>query len=293
MPAKPTGKGDYHPMISVHHVEKATIRSHYQLGTLFYRLLWGPHIHHGLWATAESQESPLLAQCQLTDTLADMANIDAADQVIDIGCGMGGSAVRLARLRGCRVTGVTLSPVQRYWATISSRLSGVGANTEFIAHDAETIELAPVAFDVMWCIECTEHLFDKPAFFKRAANWLRPGGRMAICVWFEGQDGSRPGHRELVEEVCTRFVCPSLGTRDDYARWIQDAGLRVTHNVDWTRRCEKTWEICKQRVERMHIRKIAQMLDKDQVAFIDGFDTLLNAYRTGAMCYGAMVAQKD
>ena len=33
---------------------KASIRSHYDLGTLFYRLLWGPHIHHGLWSAEDA-----------------------------------------------------------------------------------------------------------------------------------------------------------------------------------------------------------------------------------------------
>jgi tocopherol O-methyltransferase len=279
-------------MISVEGVKKATIRSHYQLGTLFYRLLWGPHIHHGLWDDQTFREPAFQAQCQLTDTLADMAGITSQDRVIDVGCGMGGSSIRLAKLRGCQVTGVTLSPVQKHWATVSSKLKGVGRQTNFIAMDAEKLSIPPGDYSVMWSVECTEHLFDKPAFFANAAKWLRPGGRMAICVWFEGDDTSRPGHRELVEEVCTRFVCPSLGTRADYAKWITDAGLQVTHNVDWTDRSAHTWEICKQRVERFHIRKVAQVLDKDQVVFIDGFDTLLRAYQTGAMCYGAIVAQK-
>jgi tocopherol O-methyltransferase len=279
-------------MISVHNVQKKSIRSHYQLGTLFYRLLWGPHIHHGLWDSEGSEESPYLAQCKLTDALAGMANIGRGEKVVDIGCGMGGSSIRLAKLRDCDVTGVTLSPVQKYWATMSSKLQSVGHQTRFLTVDAEAVRFLDGEFDVMWSIECTEHLFDKPAFFKRAAQWLRPGGRMAICVWFEGDDTSRPGHRELVEEVCTRFVCPSLGTRDDYVNWITEAGLTVTHNVDWTDRSAKTWEICKQRVDRFHIRKIADVLDKDQVMFIDGFDTLLKAYRTGAMVYGAIVAEK-
>ncbi len=121
---------------------------------------------------------------------------------------------------------------------------------------------------------------------------VETGGRVAICVWFEGDDTTQPGHRELVEEVCWRFVCPSLATRQDYANWLTDAGLVVKQNVDWTDRTAKTWEICKQRVERWHIRRIASVLDKDQVSFIDGFETLLKAYRTGAMVYGAIVAEK-
>lgn len=276
-------------MIAVEGVRKQTIRNHYQLGTLFYRLLWGPHIHHGLWTGNESASQ---AQEQLTDTLADMAQIGSGQRIVDVGCGMGGSSIRLAKLRNCTVTGVTLSPVQRHWAATSALLQGAAKQTEFLAADAETVQFDDESFDVLWSVECTEHLFDKPEFFRRAARWIRPGGRLAIAVWFEGEDPTPPGHRELVEEVCTRFVCPSLATRVDYAQWIEASGLRVTESVDWTERATKTWEICKRRVERYGIRYVARVLDKDQVAFIDGFDALLKAYRTGAMQYGAIIAEK-
>jgi tocopherol O-methyltransferase len=275
-------------MIAVDSVEKATIRQHYQLGTLFYRLLWGPHIHHGLWS---GDESPSVAQCQLTDTLADLAEIQSGDRLVDIGCGMGGSAIRLATQRDCHVTGVTISPLQRRWAAVAANWNRAHRKTHFITADAEGVHFEPGSFDVVWSVECTEHLFDKPAFLRRAARWLRPGGRLAICVWFEGQDTTQPGHRELVEQVCRRFVCPSLATSRDYAGWIRDAGLELRHEVDWTRRAEKTWEICKRRVSRSGVRHLAAMLDRDQVAFLDGFDTLLEAYRSGAMQYGAIVAQ--
>lgn len=276
-------------MIAVDGVQKSSIRSHYQLGTLFYRVLWGPHIHHGLW---NGDESASVAQCQLTDTLADLAQISTGDKMVDIGCGMGGSSIRLAKLRGVNATGVTLSPVQARWASMSSRLNRVGSQTRFIAHDAETVEFDAASFDIVWSVECTEHLFDKPEFFRRAAQWLRPGGRMAICVWFEGEDISRSDHRQQCEEVCERFVCPSLATRDDYAGWMTDQGLQIRHNVDWTDRVTKTWEICKQRVQRTGVRHLAKILDREQVDFIDGFDALLNAYRSGAMQYGAIVAEK-
>ncbi len=276
-------------MISIAGVRKESIRSHYQLGTLFYRLLWGPHIHHGLW---DGDESAYLAQCNLTDTLADLAAIKASDKVVDIGCGMGGSSIRLAKLRGCDVTGVTLSTVQRRWATVSSKMNRVGKQTRFLAEDAEKIVFEPASFDVMWSVECTEHLFDKREFFRRAFDWLRPGGRMAICVWFEGEDTTTSDHRRQCEEVCERFVCPSLATRADYAGWMTEQGMRIIHNEDWTDRVTRTWEICKRRVERTGVRHLAKILDREQVDFIDGFDALLNAYRSGAMQYGAIVAEK-
>ena len=149
----------------------------------------------------------------------------------------------------------------------------------------------------MWSVECTEHLSDKAEFFRRAIHWLRPGGRMAICVWFEGEDTTRDNHRRQCEEVCERFVCPSLATRADYAGWMPVNGMRSFHNIDWTTRVTRTWEICKRRVQRTGVqqtgvRHLAKLLDREQVDFIDGFDALLNAYRSGAMQYGAIVAEK-
>ena len=41
-------------MISSDLVDKPAIRGHYDLATPFYRLLWGPHIHHGLWSAEDA-----------------------------------------------------------------------------------------------------------------------------------------------------------------------------------------------------------------------------------------------
>lgn len=276
-------------MISVSDVRESSIRGHYQLGTLFYWLLWGSHIHHGLW---QADESVCQAQRQLIDELAKMAGIQPSQRIVDVGCGIGGSSIRLARHFGCQVTGVTLSPVQRRWAATTARLLRVSKQTRFIAADAEQVSFKPDSFDCLWSIECTEHLHDKQAFFRRAVRWLAPGGRVALAVWFEGQDTTRSDHRRQCEEVCRRFLCPSLGTRDDYVGWLQELGLTIEHNVNWTPQVERTWEICKRRVKRTGIRHIAKWVDREQVDFIDGFDALLHAYRSGAMQYGAIVARK-
>jgi len=259
--------------------------------------VWGPHIHNGLWPVDDVARplpttKPRMAQEPLTDTLAKLAGISRHDRVLDVGCGMGGSSIRLARQLGCHVTGITLSGVQRRWAAAATRFQGVGDRATFSRTDAETAEFSPAAFDVVWSIECTEHLFDKAAFFRRAAAWLKPGGRMAICAWLAAEDADRPGQREQVEAVCDAFLCPSLGSFSDYRRWMTDAGLEVTHTDDWTRRVERTWELCDARVRRLGLGGLARVIDRRQAAFLDHFTTLLNAYRSDAMQYGCIVARR-
>jgi tocopherol O-methyltransferase len=276
-------------VISCPNVTKNVIRSHYDLSTLFYRLLWGTHIHHGLW---DNDETPRVAQLRLTETLAELAQIQPGQQVYDIGCGMGGSSIHLARQYQCDVTGVTISPVQRRWAQLSSRFSGVGKRTRFHCDDAETIEFPTASADLVWSIECTEHLFDKPRFFERISSWLKPGGRVAICAWLEGAQAESDAERQAVYDVCEGFFCPSLGSMEDYRHWMTSAGLVVESEHDWTQRVLKTWEICERRVRRSGVRWLARLIDRNSVLFLDRFETILNAYRTGAMDYGCLIAFK-
>jgi tocopherol O-methyltransferase len=275
-------------MIVCPSVRKQDIRSHYNLTTLFYRLLWGRHIHHGLWS---GDESATVAQQQLTETLASEAKIQRGDRVLDVGCGMGSSSIHLASQLGCAVTGVTISPVQRQWAQCAARWHHVAGRASFLCADAEQVAFDPQAFDVVWSIECTEHLFDKQRFFQRAAQWLRPGGRVAICAWLAGSSCD-PDMMSRVHRVCEGFFCPSLGTAEDYTTWMQNAGLTSVRFHDWTSAVTRTWEICQERVRRSGVRWLARAVDANSVLFLDRFDAILQAYRTGAMQYGCFIAER-
>lgn len=277
-------------MIECPNIEKRVIRNHYDISTLFYRLLWGPHIHHGYW---EGNESPDSAQIALTEKLANLADIREGSIVYDIGCGMGGSSIWLARNRHCRVTGVTLSPVQQQWATMACFGRPFRSKPVFRCEDAETTFFAPQSADYVWSIECTEHLFDKPNFFQKSANWLKPGGRFALCAWLAGNAPLNPSQEEQVQRVCEGMFCPSLGTQHDYINWFERAGMRIIDTGLWMRNVEQTWEICKRRVERTGVRYLAKVLGKNHTLFLNHFDAILEAYRSGAMEYGYFVAEKN
>jgi tocopherol O-methyltransferase len=276
-------------VIECPNIKKSVIRNHYDISTLFYRLLWGPHIHHGYWL---ANETPDAAQIQLTSTLAGLAQIERKSVVYDIGCGMGGSSLWLAKQLDCTVTGVTLSPVQRVWAATSSRLKRVHPRPTFKCHDAETIEFPTESANVVWSIECTEHLFDKPAFFRKAASWIKPGGCFALCAWLSSEPPVSEAFAAQARRVCEGMFCPSLGSQSDYVSWFENAGLEVVKTDIWTDKVKKTWEICRKRVERTGVRYLAKVLGSNHVLFLDHFDAILHAYDSGAMEYGIFIARK-
>jgi tocopherol O-methyltransferase len=269
-------------------VTKKAIRLHYDLATPFYRLLWGRHIHHGLWNADESLRT---AQRRLIERLIAEAGIERAKDVLDVGCGMGGASIYLARHLDCQVTGLTLSPVQRTWATVAAWQARVGRRLRFLCQDAETVDFPPGSFDVLWSVECTEHLFDKAEFFRRAAAWLRPDGRVAVCAWLAREHPHDAEAVRQVKMVCDAFLCPSLGTATEYTDWFQTAGLAKVRFTDLTSQVLRTWEICGRRVRRSGTHLLARVAGRSMASFVDHFDTILEAYRSGAMQYGCFVAR--
>jgi tocopherol O-methyltransferase len=175
---------------------------------------------------------------------------------------------------------------------MGARMRRVRPAPTFIRTDAESFTLPPSSLDVVWSIECTEHLFDKPAFFRKAASWLKPGGRFAICAWLTGESPLTELQTEQARNVCKGMFCPSLGAQSDYARWFEEAGMTMVDTGLWTRNVEKTWEICLDRVQRSGVRHLAKRLGSNHLLFLDHFQAILDAYRSGAMEYGYFVAEK-
>jgi tocopherol O-methyltransferase len=270
-------------------VTRDRIQFHYDLLTPFYRVLWGPHIHHGLWPTGVETGPLREAQLRLIDRLVAAARLSVGDKVLDVGCGMGGTSIVLAQRLRCQVMGLTLSPLQRTWAGLSAHWHGVAERTRFRRANAEAVKLAPGSFDVVWNVECSEHLFDKPGYFRRATEWLRPGGRVAVCAWLAGE-GAEVSARVL--EVCEGCLCPSLGTAADYQGWMDKAGLTPCVFEDLTTQVAPTWEIGLRYLQQSGLLRLRWLFDRATVRFADTFAALAEAYRTGAMRYGLFVAEK-
>jgi tocopherol O-methyltransferase len=266
-------------------VLKESIRDHYDQLSFFYRLFWGDHIHHGYW---EADEAPAAAQEKLIERLARKAGVPRGARVLDVGCGLGGSSRWLARHLDCSVLGVTLSSVQAGAAAQRARDEGLGERTEFRVLDANRLDLPSDSFDVVWVIECSEHLEDKPAFFRDCARVLRPGGRLALCAWLAGD----PAGAAEVAEVCRGMLCPSLGTRDEHVRWLHDAGFTDVDAEDVTRRVEKTWALCEAILEGPEIKPLLSAVDGPTREFLDTFGTMRRAYASGAMSYGMITGKK-
>ena len=266
------------------------VQRHYDSLSLLYRLFWGEHLHHGYWA--EPNQSPRSAQEQLVAVLAERAGVEPGEEVLDVGCGYGASGRWLADRLACRVTGITLSRRQaRFGRRRNDRLRG-GNRPRVLRADAAHLPFPESSFDVVWVVECLEHLEDKPSFIRAAAHRLRPGGRLAVCSWMRGERLG-PAGESLVAEVCERFLCPSLATAWDYASWCRESGLRVAFSEELTGRVRPTWDVVVRRVGRPWLAPVKALLHPSNRHFVDGFETIARAMDTRSLTYGLLVAKRS
>lgn len=268
---------------------RRSIERHYDSLAFLYRAFWGEHIHHGLWPGGASPART--AQEQLVAYLARRADVRPGERVLDVGCGYAAPARWLSGHLGCHVTGITISRKQARLATRYNIRDGQHDRVTLVRADAASLPFADATFDVIWVIECIEHLVDKRRFFTDSARMLRGGGRLALCSW--QRCGRGLVEDALVRRVCESFLCPSLATADEYADWCVAAGLRLLLAEDLTTRVRATWRILNQRLGRPWLKPLRPVLNGDLRRFLAGFPAIARAYDCGAMTYGLLVAAKN
>jgi tocopherol O-methyltransferase len=277
-------------MIIPHQVQTGDdVAGHYDELDGVYREIWGEHVHHGLWRTG--RETVGEATDALTDTVAAGLGVDRGDRLLDIGCGYGASAARIAAVHGAAITGVTLSA--RQLAVAAAR---PGALT-FLQRDWLANGFADAAFDGAYAIESSEHMTDKQRFFDEAWRTLRPGGRLVVCVWLARTGAGRFEIDHLLEPICREGRLPGMGTREDYEAMAARAGFRIESFEDVSRQVRRTWSICAGRFAAKvltridYMRLIASPATRNR-SFALSVPRLILAYRTGAMRYGILVVRK-
>ena len=265
----------------------AAVADHYDELDPIYRKVWGEHVHHGLWETG--RETPGEAVVALVDTVGERLGLRAGQACVDIGCGYGSTARRLAVTRGVRVTGFTLSAEQANYAA-AHPVPGVDIKVrDWLANG-----LAAASAEAAWAIESSEHMVDKPRFFDEAHRVLAPGGRFVICAWLAETGASGWKVRHMLEPICREGRLPSLGTREEYEAMATAAGFTVTGYEDVSHRVARTWPICAGRLVKALLvdREIRRLAFGARNLFALSIPRMILAYRTGAMRYGIFTLSK-
>jgi len=268
------------------------VARHYDELDVFYRDLWGEHVHHGLWRSGK--EPVEVAVRQLVDHVAAQAHLQPNDAVCDVGAGYGATARHLATTYTARVTALTISPAQNDYARARDPDA---TNPTYLLRDWLANGLPSGAFDAVVSIECVSHVPDKQLFFDEAHRVLRPGGRLAVCAWLAREAPSPSQVRHLLEPICHEGQLPSLAAGSEYQAMMEAAGFALDEFEDLSLQVRRTWSICIRRVvggllrDRRYARHLLDGTRHNRF-FALSLLRLWLGFRTGALQYGLFTAHK-
>ena len=264
--------------------DKHRVIEHYDLVSPYYRSLWGEHLHHGYWIRGD--ESKERAQLQLIEHLAQLTNVKPGSDILDIGCGFGGSSLYLAKNYGAAVIGITNSPVQVQMAIKAAAKERL--NAKFLLMDAEAMGFRK-QFDLLWCVESISHYQHLAAFFVSAAKLVKPGGVFAITDWFKKENLTPAETRKFIDPI-EKGMLVELQVMDDYEDYLTSSGLQIVHREILTEHCAKTWDLCLDIINDKALWKLALEHGPQFVAYLKAFQAMRAGFASGNFIYGLFVA---
>lgn len=112
------------------------------------------------------------------------------DHVLDIGCGIGGTARYMAKAFGCRVTGIDLTPEFIETARSLSERTGLADRVAFEVASALDLPFNDATFDAAITFHVAMNITDRPKLYAEAARVLKPGAKFCIYDVMRGKTGT-------------------------------------------------------------------------------------------------------
>ncbi|MGP3948792.1 SAM-dependent methyltransferase [Streptomyces sp. 7N604] len=197
--------------------------------------LSGPNVHVGYWHDDDDSSSLDEATDRMTDLVIARLGVLPGGRVLDIGCGLGAPAIRLAKAMDVHVTAIATSPALIAEAERRAAEAGADGQVVFELGDGEDLTYPFRSFDAVMAIESLVHMNDRPTAFRHIARVLKPGGRLVATDRVEIQAPTE-AERAIVEAYRHMSFNAPFMRLDAYITALLDAGLLPVEYQDITDR---------------------------------------------------------
>lgn len=222
-----------------------------------------------------------------TQEVCEKIKVKPGERILDVGCGIGGSAFHFVQKYKGSVVGFDLSENMIEIARNRNKDYRI-PNIEFLVADALKIDYEANSFDVVYSRDTILHIPPKKLLFSQFYKWLKPGGRLLITDYCCGPyEKHSPDFKSYVAERGYTML-----TVDDYAQVLNDVGFKQVQGVDKT---EHFLTILKSELETFEGEKddfIKKFSEKDYKDISEGWKDKLERSKYGDQRWGLFIAQK-
>jgi tocopherol O-methyltransferase len=228
------------------------IREFYDASSGLWESIWGEHMHHGYYGKNGNYKlDRRQAQIELIEELLLWSGYPPSNppqNILDVGCGIGGSTLHLVEKFGCQGTGITLSPVQASRAIARAVEAGLDNQVDFAVANALAMPFEDDTFDLVWSLESGEHMPDKAKFLSECYRVLKPGGKMIFATWCHRETDSVAGDLTSSEvahlkEIYRVYCLPYVISLSEYRAIAGSCGFQNLISDDWSIAVEPFWDV--------------------------------------------------
>lgn len=115
-----------------------------------------------------------------TIEIANFASLQPQHKVLDVGCGLGGSARFIANQYGCSVVGIDLTEEYIEVAKKLSEIVKLEEKVSFKQGSALDLPFPSESFDIVWTEHVQMNISDKKKFYGEINRVLNPNGRLVF-----------------------------------------------------------------------------------------------------------------
>ncbi|MEB3179394.1 MAG: methyltransferase domain-containing protein, partial [Nostocaceae cyanobacterium] len=227
------------------------IQHFYDASSGLWEQVWGEHMHHGYYgADGTEKKDRRQAQIDLIEEILQWAQVGVGltnpENILDVGCGIGGSTLYLADKYSARATGITLSPVQATRATARAEAAGLSNRTQFLVANAQNMPFADNTFDLVWSLESGEHMPDKTQFMQECYRVLKPGGTLIMVTWCHRPTDEAPLTADEVkhlQDIYQVYCLPYVISLPEYEAIARALRLQNIRTADWSDAVAPFWNV--------------------------------------------------
>lgn len=129
---------------------------------------FGEDIGQNSWLTSDEQ-----------DRFLQWLDLSPGKILLDVACGAGGPALRIAATTGCSVIGIDVHEQALRAASSLAAQRGLAERAEFRVADASgPLPFSDATFDAITCIDALNHFPDRPSVIAEWARLLKLSGRL-------------------------------------------------------------------------------------------------------------------